>query len=247
MSSPRPLALLLAAVVAVVSASARSQSTAPTVVELFTSQSCSSCPPAEAFLAELADRPGIVALEYHVDYWDDLSPGRAGRWKDVFSDPANTERQRHYNRNLTGVGNVYTPQLVVDGRIELVGSRRDAIEAAIRSQGRDTRPRVRVSVTTLTPDGLGVDLSGPAMGPLAVWLVRFENARTTTVSAGENRGRTLTNRHAVTGLRRIGSWSGGETRLVVSDVDLGRGDGCAVLVQDDRHGPIAGAALCPRR
>jgi hypothetical protein len=245
MPAHRLLAVLAAAAIALGTASAGAETAAPTVVELFTSQSCSSCPPAEALLGELAARPGIVALEYHVDYWDDLSPGRAGRWRDVLSDPANTERQRRYNRNLTGVGNVYTPQLVVDGRVELVGSRRDAVEAAIRAHAVDGRSRARVTVTALSPDGLGIELAGPAMGPMAVWLARFERSRTTTVAGGENQGRTLTNRHAVTGLRRVGTWSGGDVRIAVRDVGLGRGDGCAVLVQDDRQGPIAGAALCP--
>ena len=89
----------------------------PTVVELFTSQGCYSCPPAEAFLGELAKRSDVVALEFHVDYWDDLVYGSAGQWKDPFSDPAYTRRQQVYARGIPG-GRVYTPQIVVDGRLE---------------------------------------------------------------------------------------------------------------------------------
>ncbi len=95
-----------------------------TVIELFTSQSCYSCPPAEAYLGELSEEENILALEYHVDYWDRLNYGCYGRWKDVFSTPEMTERQRQYNVKIRNTGNVYTPQMVIDGRTEAVGSRR---------------------------------------------------------------------------------------------------------------------------
>ncbi|MFN0023541.1 MAG: DUF1223 domain-containing protein, partial [Parvularculaceae bacterium] len=90
----------------------------PVVVELFTSQGCSSCPPAEALMRELAKRPGLVALEWHVDYWDDLHAGSSGKWKDPFSSADHTARQRAYNRALRGTGGAYTPQMVIDGAAE---------------------------------------------------------------------------------------------------------------------------------
>ena len=95
----------------------------PVVAELFTSQSCSSCPPAEKLFAELAERPDLIVLEWHVDYWDRLVHGRAGAWKDPYSSADYTKRQRQYNRTLRGTTGVYTPQAVVNGRYETVGNR----------------------------------------------------------------------------------------------------------------------------
>ena len=92
------------------------------VAELFTSQGCSSCPPAEKLFSKLADQDNVLTLEWHVDYWDDLVHG-GSRWKDVYSSDAFTNRQRAYNQTLRGVRNVYTPQAIVNGRLEGVGSR----------------------------------------------------------------------------------------------------------------------------
>lgn len=221
-----------------------------TVVELFTSQSCYSCPPAEAYLGELAERGDVIALEYHVDYWDDLVYGGAGRWKDVFSSPANTERQRRYNRNIRRTDGVYTPQMVIDGRAEAAGTRRNAVETTIRQEATADRPRLKVAVTREPDGGLSVAVDGLATeiastGSAALWLVRFERARVTRVKAGENKDKTLTNHHVVTGLTRIGPWSGKATAIRLADIALSPNEGCAVLVQDDRQGPILGAAPCP--
>ena len=101
------------------------------VVELFTSQGCYSCPPAEKFLGDLAEQETVIALDFHVDYWDNLVHGADGKWKDPFSRPAYTQRQRVYNQRIRGTGNVYTPQMVIDGRLEAVGSRRIAVLSAM--------------------------------------------------------------------------------------------------------------------
>jgi len=218
---------------------------AKTVVELFTSQSCYSCPPAEAYLGELARRGDVIALEFHVDYWDELVYGSAGRWKDVFSSPAYTQRQRAYNRTIRGTPQVYTPQMVVDGLVEAAGTRRSAVEAAIAGQARDPRPRLDVTVAN-TPDGnLRVTVDGSLAVPAPVWLVRFARAHVTQVKAGENKGKTLTNHHVVTGMERIGAWSGASMTATVSGASLNGEEGCAVLVQSGTQGPILGAALCP--
>ena len=133
----------------------------PAVVELFTSQSCYSCPPAEAFLGDLARRDGVIALEFHVDYWDDLVYGRAGKWKDVFSSPEYTRRQQGYNLNIRGRGQVYTPQMIIDGRAEAVGTRRGDVTWKIESVFRDNRPRLTVTVSAHPGGGLGVTVDGP--------------------------------------------------------------------------------------
>jgi len=215
------------------------------VVELFTSQSCYSCPPAEAYLGELAQRGDVIALEYHVDYWDDLVYGLVGRWKDVFSDPAFTARQRAYNFAIRSRGQVYTPQMIVGGTMQTVGSNRGAVEQAIRMAKRAKDKGIDVDVTRRSGGGLAIAVNGEAAASARVWLVRFERARTTQVKAGENKGKTLTNHHAVREMRRIGGWSGGSKSYDVADLVLAKGEGCAVLVQDERPGPILGAAECP--
>ena len=213
------------------------------VVELFTSQGCYSCPPAERFLGELAGRADVIALEFHVDYWDDLVYGAAGKWRDPFSDPAFSDRQRAYNMRIRGQTGVYTPQMVVGGRFEAVGSRRDAVERAIARAG-EAAPEVEVSVAP-GPGGYRVRLAGNGAARGGVWLVRFRKTATTRVRAGENRGKTLVNHNIVTEMRRIGEWEGARRALVVPAPAAEAGAGCAVIVQAAGPGPVLGAALCP--
>ena len=111
---PAALALTLSAIAAVSTATAGDRNGA-VVVELFTSQGCYSCPPAEKFLGDLSEQKSVIALEFHVDYWDDLVHGGDGKWKDPLSKPAYTQRQRIYNQRIRGTGNVYTPLMVIDG------------------------------------------------------------------------------------------------------------------------------------
>ncbi len=217
---------------------------ATVVVELFTSQSCFSCPPAEAFLGELVGSDGedILALEWHVDYWDNLTYGSAGRWKDVFSDPAFTERQRQYNQTLRGRRNVYTPQMIVGGREQAVGSRRDEVRDAIaKARGAGYVMDVDVSATA---GGLQIAVDGDHAGDASIWLVRFDLEHTTEVLRGENKGKTLTNHHVVRTTERVGDWSGASVTINAAD-HRGSGQGCAVLVQTDALGPLLGAATCP--
>jgi hypothetical protein len=214
----------------------------PVVVELFTSQSCYSCPPAEAYLGALVGRPGIVALEWHVDYWNDIHYGNAGQWIDPYSEAAYTARQRAYNQAIRGTGAVYTPQMVIDGRLEAVGSRRDDVEAAIGEAA--ARPaEARIEITHTADDALGIALDGSAARGAAVWLVRFLSEETVHVPRGENHGKTLTNHHVVTEAVRLGDWYGGPASFAVPQPAAG--SGCAVLVQPDGEGPILAAAECP--
>jgi len=216
-----------------------------TVVELFTSQSCYSCPPAEAYLGELAEDENILALEYHVDYWDRLNYGRHGRWKDVFSSPEMTERQRAYNAEIRNTRSVYTPQMVIDGRSEAVGSRRREVQNLITQVRRDDQPRVAVEVAPAPNGGVTVNVGDVAGGKADVWLVTFVREVTTKVLRGENHGKSLTNHNIVREVRHIGEWDGKWAAISVTDLKLEDGQGCAILVQDGRDMPVIGAAYCP--
>ncbi|MGB0682940.1 MAG: DUF1223 domain-containing protein [Magnetovibrionaceae bacterium] len=218
----------------------------PVVVELFTSQGCYSCPPAEKLLGELSKQPGILALEWHVDYWDDLIYGLAGKWKDPFSDPAFTQRQRDYNRSIRGTGSVYTPQMVIGGQWEVVGSRVRDVERAI-GQNRE-RPGIPMMVEKAPSDEDSFDLTIalPASGvPGRVLLAIFDLEHTTKVKSGENKGKTLTSHNIVRDVAAIGAYGGSAQSLSIKGVRLGANQGCAVLVQAERSGPILGGAYCP--
>jgi len=263
MKANRPAAVLLmtAALSAVQTgafAVAAAADEPPTVVELFTSQGCYSCPPAEAFLRDLAQEKSVLALEFHVDYWDDLVYGAAGKWKDVFSKREFTERQSGYNRRIRGRGNVYTPQMVIDGRIEAVGSQRLKVLSAIRgAEAARRRPgegHVAVAVSLADSraepgSGATVSLGGGTgaafAAPVDVWMVRLLRERETVVRAGENKGKTLVSRNIVTEIRHIGVWRGHDASFRVPGFSLGDREGCAVLVQDARQGPVLGAGACP--
>lgn len=213
----------------------------PVVVELFTSQSCYSCPPAEAYLGELAKDPNILALEWHVDYWDTLVYGSAGRWKDPFSSPSYTERQAEYNFAISGSSRIYTPQMIIDGAAEAVGSRRAEVARVIASASEQAKP-VHMAIRPSDGSSLQIDIDGTIDTPATVWLVQFIPAHTTDVLRGENHGKTLTNHNIVTGVDRLAEWKGGPLTLTVDRPD---GDlGCAVLVQRGASSPIYAAQNC---
>ena len=231
------LAVLAAAVVGAAAAPAQdNQDKAAVVVELFTSEGCSSCPPADAFLGELTKRPAIVPLAFHVDYWDYIG------WKDPYASPAFTQRQHDYAAALR-LHMVYTPQMVVDGHTEVVGSEYDDVEAAIGKAG--AQPKLAVSIEK---DGAGYRAvipaaAAPAAGPATVWLALFDSQRETRVARGENGGRMLREYNIVRGWRQIGSWDGHALTLPLPMPEKPGEDGCAVIVQSGPVGPILGAAL----
>lgn len=200
----------------------------PVVVELFTSQSCSSCPPADALLGELARRGDVVALGFHISYWD--GPG----WKDPFSSQSSTDRQRAYAR-LFNLGQVYTPQMVVDGAREMVGSDRDQVLAAVR----DARPE------TIAPVAFAADRRSVAIGAGDgrgnVLLVQFAQNRTTRVAGGENARRTLQDANGVEMLTALGSWNGSALSFAIEPP--ADGEGLAVLVQAPDGRMLGAAAL----
>lgn len=210
----------------------------PVVVELFTSQGCSSCPPADDLLGELAGQPGVLALSFHVDYWDYIG------WKDPFASAQYTERQRDYAAKL-GLRYVYTPQMVIDGLYDAVGSNRRAVTRTIEESAAAAEP---VVVVSLDPENGGqVMLSEGAApaGGATVWLITFDDRLETQVARGENGGRDLANFNVVRELRPLGTWTG-EAKTFPLDLAAARADGrggCAVMVQQGRGGPILGAAV----
>jgi hypothetical protein len=198
------------------------------VVELFTSQGCSSCPPANANVAALSTRPDVIALSFGVTYWDYLG------WKDTFAQPAFTARQVAYARAL-GHGAPFTPQVVVDGEADVVGARPGEIESLIA--------RTRLSGPALRAANGAVEIGAgraPAM-PADVWLVRYDPRTVQTpVKAGENSGRTLPHKNVVKALIHLGVWRGPSERLTLPPPAAGLST--AILLQTRDAGPILAAA-----
>jgi hypothetical protein len=176
----------------------------PVVVELFTSQGCSACPPANAYLNELSrDRRDVLALAFHVTYWDRLG------WKDPFSLPAATQRQDQYGHRF-GDGS-YTPEMVVDGAAGMVGSDRGDVGSAIENAKRNSRTAAAVGVTK---NGEQVSIEvGSGSGDAKVLLIGFDHEHTTPIGRGENSGRTLTEANVVRSIRPVGQWSGTSLRI----------------------------------
>ncbi len=178
----------------------------PIVVELFTSEGCSSCPPADALLAELASRPDVLALSFHVDYWDRLG------WKDPYSSREATERQNRY-ATLLDLATVYTPQIVVDGKWQAVGSDRADVERALDQARRD---RHDVPVTLALDHGQAQVKLGPGSdGAAAILLIGFDRRHVTAVKRGENSGRTLAHVDVVRGLEELARSSAGEITVPI--------------------------------
>jgi hypothetical protein len=208
------------------------------VLELFTSQGCSSCPPADALLSSLGQRSDVIALAYHVDYWDYIG------WADTFGAKTNTDRQRAY-ATAWDDSTVYTPELVVNGAKGLIGSRQDDVTKAL---GTASLP-VPVNLTTDSDDMLDVSIDGkPGLSESGVWLVTFIDKANVAVERGENAGRTLSYTHVVTGRHILGMWdpqAGAHLKLPLDEVLTAPSNGAVILVQSEHDGvpgPITGAA-----
>ena len=203
--------------------------TQPTVVELFQSQGCSSCPPANANVNALADRPDVLALSFAVTYWDKLG------WKDTFGSPRWTARQWDY-AHRAGRSQVATPQVIVNGGTTIVGSNAHELDATIARAG---PPRGGPAVSI---EGNQVRVgSGPATSPSIVWLVRYDpHVRNVPIRSGENGGRTLPHRNIVRDLVRLGGWSGkAEAFLIPPTHEAGLAS--AILLQEGTGGRIVAA------
>ncbi len=211
---------------------------APAVVELFTSQGCNSCPPADRMVGELAQRADVIALSLHVNYWDYIG------WPDPYASAKHTERQQAYVRRLEG-RYVYTPQIVVDGREQVSGTRAEEVADAIvraRRRGKPIVPRFESGAQAGS-----VDIVIPAARidePATVWLAFYDRKQVTRVPRGENAGKVLENYNVVREFRQLATYTGERLRISL-DMDDERAEGrsgCAILVQRDVNGPILGAA-----
>ena len=201
----------------------------PIVVELFQSQGCSSCPPANAILNRLADRVDLLPLNFGVSYWDRLG------WKDKFAHPAYTERQWDYAR-AGERGNVATPQFIINGRGVVTGSDAPQLAQRIRAENREeTGPMITVESKRVRI------AAGRATAPATVWLVRYDpRVRNVSIGSGENSGRVLPHRNVVTGLRALGTWKGDAMTFdqpAYRDAD----ERSAILIQQGVGGPIIAA------
>ncbi len=204
----------------------------PVVVELFTSQGCSSCPPADRLLANLASQDDIIALALHVDYWDYLG------WADDFAKPEYSNRQRSYARTWHE-RSVYTPQMVVQGVHYMVGSRNDEIQRQIM-QAEDATPKVLVSARN---EGRSIHIRMEALRrgiPEAdIFLVRYSNSETVVIERGENAGRTIEYINIVKSWETLGRWDGkGAATVTVPQADAGE---YVVIIQAPGPGEIYAA------
>jgi len=206
----------------------------PVVVELFTSQGCSSCPPADAFFEQLAARDDVLALALHVDYWDYIG------WKDTFGSPAHTARQRGYAA-AAGRKMVYTPQMVVNGAVDLVGSRyrdvTDVIDKHLAQPGNGLEVQVRREGGQVH---LEARAANPQETPLVVQCARYMPEATVEIARGENAGRTITYNNIVTDLIEVATWDTKEPLTL--EIDWPEDAPMAVLLQRPGFGTIEAVA-----
>ncbi|MCI5074934.1 DUF1223 domain-containing protein [Oricola sp.] len=219
------------------------------VVELFTSQGCNSCPPADAALQKLVERGDVIALGYHVDYWDYLG------WKDTLGAKANSERQYAYARGLKRRG-VYTPQAVVNGRAHTNGGHYREISSMLEGDAASGQGLVVDLELTDLGDRMRVSAAGAPdidADKVHVVLVYFKHRSDVEIERGENAGKTIAYVNAVVDYETIGMWEGEPLTVDIphSQLDAKHADGCAVLLQrttDGGHpGAIIGAAMLPRQ
>jgi hypothetical protein len=217
----------------------------PVVIELYTSQGCSDCPPADAILTDLARRNDVVALSFPITYWDMLG------WRDTLATSSNTRRQNSYAESL-GRTTTYTPQVIVDGVEDVIGNKRGDVISAITRHGELNRSAEPIAFAAdYADEHLTIDIAGNALSgdnaSATIWVMRLLSHAEVVVAGGENRDRALTYTNVVRDIRRAGSWSGGEKSIRMPlALDGGEYDGVAVIVQANEHGEVLAAALLRR-
>ena len=219
------------------------------VVELFTSQGCSSCPPADRIIGELAKDPSVIALSLPIDYWDYLG------WKDTLADSRFSARQKAYSQ-MRGEREVYTPQVVVNGSAHVIGSDRARIESAIEDTKKaDGVMSVPISMA-LAGKQINISVAASGKGAAAahgeVWICSISKAVPIAIGRGENRGREITYHNVVRNLLKVGDWNGSSGSWTVPLENISREgvDAAVVFVQDGNHdkpGPMLGAAYTSLR
>lgn len=210
-------------------------------VELYLSQACKSCPPAVEHLADLASREDIVALSWHIDYWNVLTHRKHGRWLDPFADESFSARQRYYNRNIRKRGTVFTPQIIIDGVASEIGSNREAVAKQVQER----RALPPVASIAFDRDGemitARIDVA-PQRESEAI-LVRFNNYMETNINKGDNAGLSFKEANVVTDFATLGVIDDQAHAFSFAAPKVGAG--CALLVQDRKDGAILAAAYCP--
>jgi hypothetical protein len=212
--------------------------TRPVVVELFTSQGCSSCPPADSYLGQLSRRKDVLPLSFHVDYWDYIG------WKDQFSDPAYVGRQRAYDMTL-GQHMVYTPQIIVAGAVDAQGANRALIEQKIR----EAKARQRMYPLEVARDPQSGQVivqlpQAPLPVPATLWLVTYQYKDQVAIDRGVNSGRTLESYNTVRSLQKVGTWDGHAGTLSLqldATTKAKKPDGCAIIANLADYGPVVAA------
>ncbi len=224
------------------------------VIEMFTSQSCYSCPAADELLADMAAADeNILNLEFHVDYWNKLQYGKAGSWVDPFSSAEYTDRQRQYAaKKLRGNNGVYTPQAVINGVYGNVGSNRRKMKAGLKMES--PRP-VSVNVGMVKKDDESANLnisvttesgnSEPGVDDANIYLVHYLKSASTRIPNGENHGKVMENHNIVLDMRSLGTVAEAVKGPIQTAYVGGVNQDCAVLVQSASQGAILGAARCP--
>jgi len=210
-----------------------------TVVELFTSQGCPACPRADKLLGELAGRDDILALSFHVDYWDYYG------WADPFASEVYSQRQQRY-LDKRGVPYVYTPQIVVDGQWQTSGNKPAAVFENIVAARSASADKVRVQLERISEDQIRIripETDARYRGEADIMIVRFDEKHVTEVTRGENRGKTIVNHHVVRLMRPVARWNGEAVDVVLSLQELDGADPayCAIVVQEHGQGRILGA------
>ena len=226
------LALLFSVALAAAGRAGAASPRATVLVELFTSQGCSSCVKSGALISALDQRPHVLALTFPVDYWDYLG------WRDTLAKPEFTERQKLYMRALA-LRDVYTPQVVVDGRLQAAAVDRDSVDKLIRAAEREQAATPR---TQLTKARLVINAGAAPAGGASVWLVRYEPGdQSVKVLAGDNRGQTVVEHNVVRELIRLGSWRGQSQTFRLPAPD-DRGLKTVVIIQGLRSGRVLALA-----
>jgi hypothetical protein len=219
------------------------------VVELFTSQGCSSCPPADKLVGELAKDPSVIALSMPVDYWDYLG------WKDTLADSRFSARQKAYS-HVRGDRNLYTPQMIVNGSAQVIGSDRAAVEGAIKSTSKTDGVMSLPVTMTLSGKLLNVSVDASKVSTTTrrgeVWLCSVSRAVPISIGRGENRGREITYHNVVRNLVKVGDWNGssGSWTIPLDSISREGVDAAVVYVQDgnrEKPGPMLGAAYTELR